>query len=134
MPHGITRSGIEDLGEGEGSSAVRDMILLGLYERAEPAQTPFLFPEMELTQGPEHSLVSKHEASLSLGRCSEVSVDVAMKSKSQSFWLSTENCFCPFRKNRFSIGQQALYFYSPFIPLYPCIFTPNRDRQVSCHL
>lgn len=83
---------------------------------------------MELTQGPEQSLVSKHEASLSLGRCSEVSVDVPVKSKSQSFWLSTENCFCLFRKSCFSEGQQALCFHSPFTPFHPCIFASELDR------
>lgn len=94
----------------------------GYIKGLSPAQTPFLLPKMELTQGPEHSLVSKHEASLSLGRCSEVSVDVATKSESQTFWLSTENCFCLFRKNSFSAGSVLL---QPFYSLAPIIFTPN---------
>lgn len=76
---------MEDLREGKGSSEVHGMIPFGLYWRAEPAQAPHLLPEMKLTQGPEQSLVSKHKASLSLGWCSEVSVDVPMKSRSQSF-------------------------------------------------
>lgn len=128
MPHRNMRSGMEDLGEGKGSSEVHGMMPFGLYQRAEPAQIPHLLPEMELTQGPEQSLVSKHEASLSLGRCSEVSVDVPMKSKSQSFLLSTDSYFCLFRKSCSSVGQQALHFHSPSIPFHPGIFTSELNR------
>lgn len=60
------------------------------------------------------SCVQTHKTSFSLGWCSEVSVDASMKSKSQSFLLFPENCFCLFRKNCFSVAQQVLYFCSHF--------------------